>query len=83
MSKGFSVFLNVLLICSTIQNVNIFTSFIHSNCKGQLCSDMKEESSINHLISKTIVDVARKKLKIFSSFLLTIIKVSKTVNTDN
>jgi len=73
----------MLLIFSTIQNVNIFTSFIHSNSKGQLCSGMKEESSTNLLISKTIVDVARKKLKIFSSFLLTIIKVSKTVNTDH
>jgi hypothetical protein len=63
--------------------VNIFTSSIHSNGKGQLCLDMQEKSAINLLISKTIVDVARKKLQIFSSFLLTIIKVSKTVNTDN
>jgi hypothetical protein len=44
---------------------------------------MKEESSINLLISKTIVDVALEKLKIFSSFLLTIKKVSKTVNTES
>ncbi len=63
--------------------MNIFTSSIHSNCKGQLCLDMKEESSINLLISKTIVDVALEKLKIFSSFLLTIKKVSKTVNTES
>jgi hypothetical protein len=76
-SKGFSVFLNVTDFFPQ------FKTWIHSNGKGQLCLDMQEKSSINHLISKTIVDVARKKLKIFSSFLLTIIKVSKTVNTDN